>query len=110
MGAKPFTVVTELQMIKEILNNKEHNFSKIKDEDYFKKLLGDGILVAEGEKWSKLRKLADHAFHGNCLKVKNKKSLLICFQEHYIWICMFLFTSAPSHEVYTYILKFFYVK
>ncbi|XP_073131580.1 cytochrome P450 CYP749A22-like [Henckelia pumila] len=69
MGAKAFTVVTEPQMIKEILNNKEGNFSKINDGDYVKKLFGDGIVVAEGEKWSKLRKLANHAFHGVSLKV-----------------------------------------
>lgn len=70
MGAKPFVVVTEQQMIKEILNNKEGKYTKQKNEGYLLKLLGGGIVVAEGEKWSKLRRLANHAFHGECLKVK----------------------------------------
>ncbi|KAL2519233.1 Cytochrome [Abeliophyllum distichum] len=33
-----------------------------------KKLLGDGLVVAEGEKWSKVRKLANHAFYAENLK------------------------------------------
>ncbi|XP_073131466.1 cytochrome P450 CYP749A22-like isoform X2 [Henckelia pumila] len=60
--------IYEPQMIKEILSNKEGEFLKRKVEVYMKKLLGDGIVVAEGERWSKLRRLANHAFHGECLK------------------------------------------
>ncbi|KAK4381505.1 cytochrome [Sesamum angolense] len=43
-------------------------YPKTEREGHLKKLLGDGIVVAEGEKWLKLRKLANHAFHGECLK------------------------------------------
>ncbi|XP_075495369.1 cytochrome P450 CYP749A22-like [Primulina tabacum] len=68
IGAKPFVVVTKPQMIKEILSNKEGKYSKSKIIVYMKKLVGDGIVAAEGEKWSKLRRLANHAFHGECLK------------------------------------------
>ncbi|KZV38334.1 hypothetical protein F511_24093 [Dorcoceras hygrometricum] len=68
MGVTPCIVLTDPQLIREILNNKQGNFSKMKTDDYLKKLLGDGILVAEGGKWSKLRKLANHAFNGDCLK------------------------------------------
>ncbi|KAH6798678.1 hypothetical protein C2S51_035162 [Perilla frutescens var. frutescens] len=68
MGDRPQIVVTELDLVKEIVTNKEGTFTKIKPVDYMKRLLGDGLVVAEGEKWSKLRKLANHAFHGDCLK------------------------------------------
>ncbi|KZV38335.1 hypothetical protein F511_24094 [Dorcoceras hygrometricum] len=68
MGDKPFVVVTEPQMIKEILGNKEGRYVKLTIQGYLLKLLGDGIVVAEGERWSKLRRLANHAFHGECLK------------------------------------------
>ncbi|TXG56671.1 hypothetical protein EZV62_017984 [Acer yangbiense] len=37
-------------------------------EGYVKKLLGDGLVMTEGEKWFKLRKLANNAFHGESLK------------------------------------------
>ncbi|KAH7834091.1 hypothetical protein Vadar_012669 [Vaccinium darrowii] len=33
-----------------------------------KKLVGEGLLGAEGEKWSKLRKISNHAFYGESLK------------------------------------------
>ncbi|KAG8383010.1 hypothetical protein BUALT_Bualt05G0139400 [Buddleja alternifolia] len=68
MGTQPNLVVTEPDLIKEILNNKEGIFPKIKLKGLVKKIFGDGIVVAEGEKWLKLRKLANHSFHGDCLK------------------------------------------
>ncbi|XP_047981840.1 cytochrome P450 CYP749A22-like [Salvia hispanica] len=67
-GTQPEIVVTEPELIKEILSNKEGAYPKTTAKGYIKKLLGDGLLVAEGEKWSKLRKLSNHAFHGDCLK------------------------------------------
>ncbi|XP_047975411.1 cytochrome P450 CYP749A22-like [Salvia hispanica] len=68
IGTEPELVITEPELIKEILSNKDGTFKKIKGRGYFKKLFGRGLVVAEGEKWSKLRKLSNHAFHGDCLK------------------------------------------
>ncbi|KAL3636182.1 hypothetical protein CASFOL_020729 [Castilleja foliolosa] len=68
IGTQPQIVVTEPELIKEILSNKEGVYSKTKIKGYLKKLLGDGIVVAEGDKWLRLRKLANHAFHGDYLK------------------------------------------
>ncbi|KAL1556599.1 cytochrome P450 CYP749A22-like protein [Salvia divinorum] len=68
IGTEPEIVVTEPELIKEILSNKEGTYPKTIVKGYFKKLLGDGLVVTEGEKWSKLRKLSNHAFHGDCLK------------------------------------------
>ncbi|CAA2971284.1 cytochrome P450 CYP749A22-like [Olea europaea subsp. europaea] len=67
-GARPQIVVSEPELVKEILINKEGKYGKIKPGRYLNKLLGEGIVIAEGEKWSKLRKLANHAFHGESLK------------------------------------------
>ncbi|KAG5594953.1 hypothetical protein H5410_036185 [Solanum commersonii] len=33
-----------------------------------KKILGDGLPTSKGEKWAKMRKLANHVFHGESLK------------------------------------------
>ncbi|KAG8383013.1 hypothetical protein BUALT_Bualt05G0139700 [Buddleja alternifolia] len=66
MGTQP-NLVTAPDLIKEILNNKEGIFPKIKLKGLLKKIFGDGIAVAESE-WFKLRKLANHSFHGDCLK------------------------------------------
>ncbi|XAR65310.1 11-oxo-beta-amyrin 30-oxidase [Bertholletia excelsa] len=37
-------------------------------ETYAKKLLGEGLATSEGEKWIKLRRLANHAFRAESLK------------------------------------------
>ncbi|KAL8549267.1 hypothetical protein ACS0TY_008206 [Phlomoides rotata] len=68
IGTRPQIVVTEPDLIKEILSNREGKYPKTKLKSYLKKLFGDGIVAAEGEKWLKLRKLANHAFHGDSLK------------------------------------------
>ncbi|CAL5428588.1 unnamed protein product [Camellia sinensis] len=67
-GPQPQLVVTETQLIKEILNNKDGAFVKTKPSSYGKKLIGDGIVVTRGEKWSKLRKISNYAFHAENLK------------------------------------------
>ncbi|KAL5759324.1 hypothetical protein ACOSQ2_018162 [Xanthoceras sorbifolium] len=67
-GHQAQLVVTEPELIKEILNNKDGSYPKTKLEGYVKKLLGEGLVTSEGEKWFKQRKLANHAFHGESLK------------------------------------------
>ncbi|XP_061998663.1 cytochrome P450 CYP749A22-like [Rosa rugosa] len=60
-------VVTEPELCREILNNKDGVFPKQKPSNFMKKLVGDCISITEGEKWAKLRKLSNHAFHGKSL-------------------------------------------
>ncbi|KAK9934962.1 hypothetical protein M0R45_022082 [Rubus argutus] len=64
-GVKAQLVVTEPELCKEILNG---TFPKTETKRFVKKLLGDGLTRSEGEKWAKMRKLANHAFHGESLK------------------------------------------
>ncbi|CAL2232024.1 unnamed protein product [Prunus armeniaca] len=69
-GSKAQLVITEPELCKEILNNKDKAYCKREPESFLKKLLGDGLVTtAEGEKWAKMRKLTTHAFHGESLKV-----------------------------------------
>ncbi|KAL9352326.1 hypothetical protein Peur_055006 [Populus x canadensis] len=67
-GPQPQLIITEPELIKEILNNKDRAYPKAKAPNYVKQLLGDGLVTSEGEKWLKMRKLANHAFHGGSLK------------------------------------------
>lgn len=69
-GPQAELVITEAELIKEVLNNKDGAYPKIDVEGYAKKLLGDGLSSTKGEKWAKLRKLANHAFHAESLKVR----------------------------------------
>ncbi|XAR55948.1 11-oxo-beta-amyrin 30-oxidase [Bertholletia excelsa] len=60
--------VTEPELIKEIMTDKDGWYLKQKLSGHAKKLLGDGMMVSQGEKWSTVRKIANHAFHGESLK------------------------------------------
>lgn len=61
-GPVPQLFVSDLEFVKEILNNKDGAFIKIPTDNFLKKLIGDGIVTAEGEKWFRQRKIANHAF------------------------------------------------
>ncbi|XP_021809138.1 cytochrome P450 CYP749A22-like [Prunus avium] len=68
-GSQAQLVITEPELCKEILNNKDGAYPKKKVQNFVKKLLGDGLVsTTEDEKWAKLRKLATLAFHGESLK------------------------------------------
>ncbi|KAK2983900.1 hypothetical protein RJ640_008059 [Escallonia rubra] len=67
-GPRAHLVVTETELVKEIMNNRDKSYPKADTEGFRKKLLGDGLVTTEGEKWAKLRKLANHAFHAESLK------------------------------------------
>lgn len=69
-GAKPELVITEPELIRELLNDREQLFCKTDIDKYMKKLLGNGLLESEGEKWAKLRKLANKSFHAESLRVR----------------------------------------
>ncbi|XP_061998661.1 cytochrome P450 CYP749A22-like isoform X1 [Rosa rugosa] len=67
-GSRAQLVITEPELCKEILNNKDRTFLKTDFPIFMKKLLGDGLVTTEGEKWGRMRKLANSAFHGESLK------------------------------------------
>ncbi|KAK9149116.1 hypothetical protein Scep_007873 [Stephania cephalantha] len=67
-GTRAQLVITEPELIKEILNNKDGTYPKFQIEGYFKKLLGDGLVTVEGKKWITQRKIANHSFHADSLK------------------------------------------
>ncbi|KAK9921909.1 hypothetical protein M0R45_030402 [Rubus argutus] len=67
-GTEPQLVIFEPELCKEILNNKEGVFLQVQQKGFAMKILGNGLGTAEGEHWAKLRKVANHAFHGESLK------------------------------------------
>lgn len=62
--------MTELELVKQILSDKDKVYPKADTEGFVKKLLGDGLVTSNGEKWAKQRKLANHSFHAESLRVK----------------------------------------
>ncbi|KAL4184715.1 hypothetical protein AMTRI_Chr10g226880 [Amborella trichopoda] len=69
LGTRPQLVVTEPELIREIINNKKGDFQKPKKNPIVKRLLGDGLVLADGEKWVRHRKLANKAFNGESFRV-----------------------------------------
>ncbi|KAE8714550.1 CYP749A22 protein [Hibiscus syriacus] len=67
-GVRAELVISDPELIKEVLKNSEKNFPKRKPNAYLRKLIGNGLVFIEGEKWEKQRRLANHGFHGESLK------------------------------------------
>ncbi|KHG14554.1 Cytochrome P450 protein [Gossypium arboreum] len=72
-GVRAQLVITDPELVKEVLKNSEKAFSKPKPLYFFKKLLGDTIPTINSEKWARHRKLANHAFHGESLKIVKQR-------------------------------------
>ncbi|TYH26934.1 hypothetical protein ES288_A02G028600v1 [Gossypium darwinii] len=67
-GIRAVLVISEPELVREVLKNNENIFPKKKPSIYFSNLLGNGLVLIQGEKWLKRRKLANHVFHGESLK------------------------------------------
>ncbi|KAK9921875.1 hypothetical protein M0R45_030369 [Rubus argutus] len=67
-GTEPQLVIFEPELCKEILNNKDGVYMQVQPKGFVRQILGNGLGTAEGEHWAKLRKVANHAFHGESLK------------------------------------------
>ncbi|MBA0751199.1 hypothetical protein Gogos_002555 [Gossypium gossypioides] len=71
-GNRAQLVISEPELIKEILKTNDGSFPKRKDDSsIIHKIIGEGLVTSEGAKWAKQRKLANHAFHGESLKNMN---------------------------------------
>ncbi|XP_010320842.1 cytochrome P450 CYP749A22 [Solanum lycopersicum] len=77
-GLQPELVVTEPELLKEILSNRNNNYPKMDLEGFPKKLFGDGVASSKGEKWVKMRKLANHVFHGVSLRSMIPMMIMSC--------------------------------
>ncbi|KAK7376818.1 hypothetical protein VNO80_02235 [Phaseolus coccineus] len=61
-GSKPKLVLSDPDMIKEILLKTGEGFERIDPNPSVKKFFGEGILVLKGEKWAMHRAIANQAF------------------------------------------------
>ncbi|XP_071690144.1 cytochrome P450 CYP749A22-like [Rutidosis leptorrhynchoides] len=74
-GPQPELVVAEPEVVKEIMSDKANSTRKPVFAYSVRKIIGEGIISSEGEKWAKQRKLATHAFNGE--RLKNMTPLMI---------------------------------
>lgn len=59
----PICLLTHPSDIEDVLVTRQPNFVKSRDYRVLARVLGDGLLTAEGETWRKRRKLVQPAFH-----------------------------------------------
>ncbi|KAK2660497.1 hypothetical protein Ddye_007030 [Dipteronia dyeriana] len=65
----PRLVISDPDIIKEVLMNKDGSFEKIKFDPLSKLLLGDGLVEFGGDKWAVHRRIANQAFNMERVKV-----------------------------------------
>lgn len=78
LGPKPLVYISEPDQIKEVLN-KFYNFQKPRGGNPLSALLVTGLIDAEGDRWTKHRKIINPAFHVEKLKVISNIIYLIYF-------------------------------
>ncbi|CAI0447457.1 unnamed protein product [Linum tenue] len=81
---RPFLVLSEPDLVKEVAADREKAYRKVEPRGVMKRMLGDGLLTSDGEKWVKLRKLANHAFFGESLKamIASTEMMLERWKDH----------------------------
>lgn len=68
-GSKPRLAIADPGMIKDVLMNTDGSFVKNELSPPIKMFFGQGILALEGERWSLHRRIANHAFKMEIVKV-----------------------------------------
>ncbi|KAE8703023.1 CYP749A22 protein [Hibiscus syriacus] len=67
-GVRAQFVLSEPELVKEVLQNNEKVYPNRKPSIYHRNLSGNGLALIDGEKWVRQRKLANYVFHGESLK------------------------------------------
>lgn len=62
-------VVSDPQLFREILSNKQGRFGKQRSILRIERLLANGLTTHQGDKWVAHRRIINHAFHLEKLKV-----------------------------------------
>lgn len=72
-GPEPRVIVNDPKMMREILANKHGQFGKQKSILWVERLLANGLTTHQGDKWATHRRIINHAFHLEKLKVTSFK-------------------------------------
>ncbi|KAL0538827.1 hypothetical protein IC582_022986 [Cucumis melo] len=67
-GVDAQLMITDPEMIKEVLHDRQKSFPKAKLKGHIDRIFGNGLATAEGQRWVNSRRIANFAFHGDSLK------------------------------------------
>jgi len=95
LGARPFVVVNEEELIKDVLQTKNAQFRKGSFADIMRPLLGVGLLTSEGETWKVHHKIALSSFQPSRYKntVEQMGKLILLLLDK--WERKFLDSTKP---------------
>nr|AYM55606.1 cytochrome p450 [Croton stellatopilosus] len=72
-GTQPRITITDPELAKQILSNKFGFYIKPQTRPSFRKLIGEGLLIAEGAEWVRHRRVLNPAFSMDKLKIMIKE-------------------------------------
>lgn len=68
MGIERILMINNPEYIKYVLQDNHRNYRKSKFYGKLRPILGDGMLLSEGETWLRVRRVAQPAFRGKCIR------------------------------------------
>lgn len=95
-GSRAQLVITQPELIKEILSNSDGTYPKVQAPGFLRKILGDGLVTAGGENWHRQRKLATLAFYAESLRVTKSNCLMFKLKSV---IVMLFNVFAPMQDM-----------
>jgi cytochrome P450 len=99
-GPEPRVIVNDAKLMREILGNKHAGvFGKQKSVLWVERLLANGLTTHQGEKWATHRRIINHAFHLEKLKVTSLHTTSIYL--YWLTVCCKYYRTLCNTDSFT---------
>ncbi|CAN4124436.1 unnamed protein product [Withania somnifera] len=104
LGPKPLVLVTDPGLIKEVFT--KSYLYQMPNSNPLTKLLAQGLITQEGDKWAKHRKIINHAFHLEKLKHMLPAFCLSCTEMLSKWEDIFSVEGSQEIDIWPHLQQF----